>query len=68
MGKPFSAMLRARFCPITARPARPMRDRAGEASMAEERERERERARFSKREREVGGGEGSEFRDGGWGR
>jgi hypothetical protein len=24
MGKPFSAMLRARFCPMTARPARPI--------------------------------------------
>lgn len=36
MGKPFSAMLRARFWPITARPASPMRERAVEASMPEE--------------------------------
>uniref|UniRef100_A0A0A9D4E5 Pgd2 n=1 Tax=Arundo donax TaxID=35708 RepID=A0A0A9D4E5_ARUDO len=28
MGKPFSAMLRARFCPMTARPARPILVRA----------------------------------------
>uniref|UniRef100_A0A0A8Y4P1 Pdh1 n=1 Tax=Arundo donax TaxID=35708 RepID=A0A0A8Y4P1_ARUDO len=28
MGNPFSAMLRARFCPMTARPARPILVRA----------------------------------------
>ncbi|KAK7369753.1 hypothetical protein VNO80_11797 [Phaseolus coccineus] len=31
MGKPFSAIFRARFCPITAKPARPMRDRAADS-------------------------------------
>jgi len=31
MGKPFSAMFRARFWPMTARPARPMRDRAADS-------------------------------------